>query len=106
MTDIQAWIDDSRAHADRAADHVANVAAGVERWTMKVPPTDTDTDIMLIGLLDGTLGQALNALQAVLDLHHGLPVYGWCRECIDRIFPHHNCPTAQAIRDAIGVHDE
>lgn len=48
------------------------------------------------------LTKALNALQAVLDVHHGLPVYGWCRECLDRIFPHHNCPTAQAIRDAIG----
>lgn len=52
------------------------------------------------------LTNALNALQAVLDLHRGLPVYGWCRECMDRIFPHHNCPTAQAIRDAIGDKQE
>lgn len=92
MRDIQEWIDNSRAHADRAADHVADIAAGVERWTMKVPPTDADTDIMLIGLLDGTLGQALAALQAVLEIHqdHGGP-----------------CPTVQAIQNALkGDHDD
>ena len=87
MRDIQEWIDASRTHADRAADHVADIAAGVDRWTMKVPPTDTDTDTMLIGLLDDTLGQALAVLQAVLEIHeyHAEP-----------------CPTVQAIQNALG----
>lgn len=112
MTNIQAWIDDSRAHADRAAAHVANIAAGVERWTMKVPPADTDTDITLIGLLDGTLGRALNALQAVLDTHRPLTVDAgeeeilFCPECFDvedvggaDTWP---CPTVLVIADALG----
>ena len=93
MSDIQDWIDNSRTRADRVADHVANIAAGAERWTMRVPPTDTDTDIMLIGLLDGTLGQALAALQAVLEIHeyHAGP-----------------CPTVRAIQNALkkGEHDD
>ena len=99
MTDIQAWIDNNRTRADRAAGHVANVAAGVERWTMKVPPTDTDTDIMLIGLLDGTLGKALNALQAVLDMHRPIWVDGieYCKHCVD-FGGEYPCPTVQAIQ--------
>ena len=113
MSNIQEWIDDSRARADRAADHVASVAAGVERWTMKVPPADTDTDIMLIGLLDGTLGQALDALQAVLDLHTPVdvePSETICNVCSNRLpngrfMPtvEYPCPTVQAIQNALGA---
>ena len=101
MTDIQAWIDDSRAHADRAAAHVANIAAGVERWTMKVPPTDTDTDTLLIGLLDGTLGQALTALQAVLDIHRPSQ-YGGCAHTACDSGSAWPCPPFETIQDALG----
>ena len=100
MTDTQEWIDASRAHADQATNHVASIAAGVERWTMKVPPADADTDIMLIGLLDGTLPQALNALQAVHDLHQPVKFFGysatWLR-CTQGC-PTWPCPTVQAIQ--------
>lgn len=120
MIDIQEWLDDSRAQADRAADHVANVAAGVERWTMRVPPTDTDTDTMLIDLLDDTLGQALAALQAVLDLHKRIPSRLWWRTSPGSEEPppvrpsdiceycrgNYPCPTVLTITDAIGVHDD
>lgn len=102
MTDIQEWIDDSRARAARAADHVANVAAGVERWTMKVPPTDTDTDIMLIGLLEGTLGQALAAIQEVLNIHRRSRYGGCAHTACDSgsVWP---CPTVEMIQDVIGA---
>ena len=98
MSNVQEWINNSRARANLAADHVANIATGVERWTMKVPPTDTDTDIMLIGLLDDTLGQALTAIQAVINVHTPVDArQQTCPEC----GTHWPCPTAQAVHDSL-----
>lgn len=55
MTDIQTWLDQGRTLADQAADHVGRLAAGDDKWTMTVPPKDTDSDMALMSLLDGRL---------------------------------------------------
>ena len=48
------------------------------------------------------LPQALNALQAVLDMHHDSGD-GLCNECSDGFLINHPCPTVRAIQDAILV---
>ena len=94
MTDIRAWLDQVSARleavkkepAQEDRDHEVESQA----WSDLYEHTPTD------------LTKALAALQAVLDVHHGIPDYGWCRECIDRIFVHGECPTVRAIQDALG----
>lgn len=120
MTDIQAWIDQGRTLADQAADHVGRLAAGDDKWTMTVPPKDTDSDIALLSLLDGRLPQALAALQAVLDLHkkrHRSLQRWWIApgsiepqpvttpDTCDYCRGNYPCPTVRAIQDAIGEQD-
>ena len=92
MTDIQTWLDQGRTLADQAADHVGRLAAGDDKWTMTVPPKDTDSDVALMSLLDGRLPQALDALQAVLDMHHD-DGDGLCNECSDGLLSNDPCPT-------------
>lgn len=106
MTDIRAWLDQGKTLADRAADHVGRLSSGEDRWTMTVPPKDTDSDIALMSLLDGRLPQALDALEAVLNLHKLDPDDSMpsCSHCLDAWentadWP---CATVRAITDAIG----
>lgn len=120
MTGMQAWLDQGKTLADRAADHVGRLSSGDDKWTMTVPPKDTDSDIALMSLLDGRLPQALDALQAVLDMHQdGGPSQGYvkggygemehtCTECgwIGEYGVEWPCPTVRAITDAIGGGDE
>ena len=116
MTDMQAWLDQGRTLADRAADHVGRLSSGDDKWTMSIPPKDTDSDVALMSLLDGRLPQALDALQAVLDLHKPVdvePSETICAACSNRLpngrfmpIIEYPCPTVRAITDAIGGGDE
>ena len=107
-------LDQIKGRADKAADHVGKIAAREHRWTMSVPPRETDTDILLTQCLDTDVPQMEQALRAVLDLHQktdhqrwvGFPRadrqehYCWADQ---QSWP---CPTVRAIEEALGVETE
>ena len=107
MTDpIIDRLDQIKGRADKAADHVGKIAAREHRWTMSVPPRETDTDILLTQCLDTDVPQMEQALRAVLVtldewLHAG--------QCTDDL-PCFDCALHaelhKAIATALGVETE
>lgn len=49
---------------ERARDHVCDLASGAKRFTMNVPPEDSDSDQLLCGALDS----AAAAVRSVCDV--------------------------------------
>lgn len=104
-------LDQIKGRADKAADHVGKIAAREHRWTMSVPPRETDTDILLTQCLDTDVPRMEAALREVLDLH--VPHEGYngevlCSECHDNtgMFWDYPCDTVRAITGKLGVKTE
>lgn len=52
-------LNELKARANRAADHVAMLCTKEERWRMSVPPKDSDSDLMLLQVLETDVSQLL-----------------------------------------------
>lgn len=122
MTDIQDWLDEGKALADKTIP-----GPWVSEWVdddnwyeihgqpfdgMVCPQVATiegggETEAAFIADARTRLPQALDALQAVLDLHKRIWLDGreYCTHCVDwgGEYP---CPTVLAIHDALGENDE
>lgn len=133
MTDIQTWLDHGRALADQATEGPwftspfehdpvwgSVVTGGVDEHEEDRSPcieAGNREDATFIADARTRLPQALNALQAVLDMHVapewvkvGRPNDGSrdiCQECTTEdtliMYP---CRTVRAIQDAIGDNDD
>lgn len=127
MTDIQAWLDQGRTFADQATEGPwftspfehdpvwgSVVTGGVDEHDEDLSPcieAGNRKDAEFIADARTRLPRALDALQAVLDLHQPYtleePAWTYCLGCLSPddlsldgdAYP---CPTVRAIQDAIG----
>lgn len=108
-------LDEIEARANQAADHVAMLCTKEERWRMSVPPKDSDSDLMLMQVLETDVSQLVSEVkrlqgqeEAVEKLHRpstekvdGAGVtYRMCLHCtyINRYGQQrYPCPTIQAL---------
>ena len=122
MTDIQTWLDKGKALADQATQgpweafedsdqHLAGCPPTIENLVyagaVETPIIDwgngsTKEDAEFIADARTRLPLALDALQAVLDMHRPIWVDGieYCKHCVD-FGGEYPCPTVRAIHDAI-----
>ena len=107
MTDVQDWLDRGRALADQATQGPWEVEESSDGWTEiygrdpiePITPTVAtterggNTEATFIADARTRLPQALNALQAVHDLHQPVEFFGCAQGC-----PEWPCPTVRAIQ--------
>lgn len=116
MTDMQAWLDQGRALADQATEGPWYPWDRGVGWLIALSDSDdgeprlpegfrTDLgrgeDAAFIADARSRLPQAIDALQAVLNLHKR-NIYGSCTSCVQNRYP---CPTVRAVQNAIGGDD-
>ena len=131
MTDIQSWLDEARALADQATEGTWEAYADSDYQPAGCPPIiehlvyagavetpiinwgngSTKADATFIADARTRLPQALNALQAVLDLHKPEEYDGYphspdgvmCAVCLTEYNEYEEwpCPTVQAIQEAL-----
>lgn len=123
MTDTQTWLDQGKALAGQATEGSWEAYSDSDVQYAGCPPTvenlvyagtveepiidwgngSTKADAEFIADARTRLPQALNALQAVLNLHKR-SFYGVCTECVceDGTPIEYPCPTVETIQDAIG----
>ena len=113
MTDIQDWLNKGRALADHATegpwfaeysrktgDCVVPYDAQSTREAVAITRLmHAPSDAVFIADARTRLPQALNALQAVLDMHRRIWVDGieYCKHCVD-FGGEYPCPTVRAIQ--------
>ena len=115
MSNIQTWIDKGKALTAESTDgpweaRMENPAMGGEVWTLRTvgkPGIKMVVNEYQFGqgnaefIADARtrLPQALNALQAVLDMHRRIWVDGieYCKHCVD-FGGEYPCPTVRAIQ--------
>ena len=138
MTDIQAWLDEARALADQATEGPweADGHEITQHWSRPEPwqtivgaevacmaycyggsaeGVESDKDAAFIADARTRLPQALNAIQAVLDLHKPEEYDGYphspdgvmCAVCLTEYNEYEEwpCPTVRAIQNAIKEQD-
>lgn len=113
MTDIRAWLDQGKtlaeartyapftAKPDEYGEKILLKSGGYSLQTGEWGDNDTiqpTANAKYVNHAIQALPQALDALQAVLDLHKR-NIYGACTSCVQNRYP---CPTVRAITDAIG----
>lgn len=93
MTDIQAWLDQVSARLEAVKKEPAQEDRERE--------ADSAAWSNLYQHAPGDLTNAIDALQAVLDMHNDSSD-GGCNECSDGFLVNHPRPTVETIQDALG----